>query len=125
MSGDYSVEEVIEQRYYLVRETPCGWWIHPDEHHRDDPENKKHIGYAEKPRWIGKDWRKKFAYPTKEEALDGFRARKRRQIVILEHKLRRARAALAIAECGNLSRSIPLDPFGFESNLCTSTHSHT
>lgn len=43
---------------------------------------------------------KRWAYPTREAALDSFTARKRRQIKILEGQLHRARQALRVAENG-------------------------
>jgi hypothetical protein len=42
--------------------------------------------------------KKKFAYPTKEEALEGFKASKKRQISILRSKLEQAETALGMVE---------------------------
>lgn len=67
--------------YELIRETPKGYWIN---------------AYGEK--WISKTAKKRFAYPTEEEALESFKARKKRQIEILEYQLRNARMALYRAE---------------------------
>ena len=43
---------------------------------------------------MSKTSRKRFAYPTKEQAKESFAARKRRQIVILKFQLRNAEFAL-------------------------------
>ncbi len=69
--------------YSLVKETPCGYWI------------SFHFGLSENQRWISKKSRKKFAYPSKAEALNSFGRRKYRQIKILENQLSRAKAAYA------------------------------
>lgn len=71
---------VQESEFPVTKETPCGYWI-------DWWGTKK---------WVSKTARKRFAYPTKEEAETSFIARKRCQIKILEGQLRQAKAALAI-----------------------------
>lgn len=45
--------------------------------------------------------RKRYACPTKEEALESYRARKKKQIAILERQLEKARAALLLNEPGD------------------------
>lgn len=59
-------------------------------------------------RFIANSWRKKFAHPTKAEALDAFRHRKRKQIAILRDKLAEAEGGLAAAE-GKTPETITLD----------------
>jgi len=72
------------QEYTLIKETPCGYWIKPvwdyDDYHK---------------KWVSKTARKRFAYPTQEEAITSFMARKRRQIQIIESQLIDARSALS------------------------------
>lgn len=43
-------------------------------------------------------WRKRYAYPTKQEALTAFIARRRRQVAILTAQLARAQDELRLAE---------------------------
>ncbi len=83
------------ERFYGIKETPCGWWISSrrvaDGYEGDAIEYVKKF-YA-RVRWVSNTSRKRFAYPTREEALDSFIWRKRRQ---QDH----ARASLAHAkEC--------------------------
>ena len=85
---------------YLVRETPCGHWISDDEHPKEDDIYFYKDQYHRK-RWISKTSRKRFAYPTLKEALDNFKARKRRQVAILTYRLDNARAAWALADKEN------------------------
>jgi hypothetical protein len=49
-----------------------------------------------KRRFVLDNARKKYASPTEEEALASFHARKRRQIAILTHRLKGAKAALKL-----------------------------
>lgn len=72
------------QEYTLIKETPCGYWIKPVWDYNDDYK-----------KWVSKTGRKRIAYPTQEEALTSFMARKRRQIEILEGQLIDARSALS------------------------------
>ena len=75
---------IYERNFTSVKETPCGHWISDD----DFPSSK---------RWVCKTGRKRFAYPTKKEALESLKARKLRQISILEYQLKYAKDALQIA----------------------------
>lgn len=85
---DYEYEPVLrESTFSLLKETRCGWWIF-----QDYPFNNP------KKRWVSKTARKRFAYPTKEEALKNFIARKRRQIAMLNYQLERAGQAWELAE---------------------------
>ena len=63
--------------FKVLRETPQGFWTDTGQ-------------------WVSKTSRKRLAYPSKEEAWKAFIARKRRQITILEHRLKRARAAVSL-----------------------------
>lgn len=69
------------REFEVVKETTCGYWIE--------------VLYREKDRWISKITRKKYAYPTKEEALIGYIKRKEKYIWHLERKLKDAKEALA------------------------------
>ena len=79
--------EVHMARYYMVRETPKGWWL---SHWMNS--DVWHV-------WVSKTARKRYAYPTPEEALEGFRARKRAQIRHATKMLNVGNAALrAVSE---------------------------
>lgn len=82
--------QLSEREFQLLKETPCGWWI----------------GYplgsitplGPDKWWVSKTTRKRFAYPTRKEALENFIARKRRQVAILNYQLERAGQAWELAE---------------------------
>ena len=69
--------------FYLIKETAKGYWI---KHQWDVKEEYK--------RWVSKNGKKRFAYPTKEEALYNFKKRKERQIKILQSLLNNTKMAL-------------------------------
>jgi hypothetical protein len=72
------------ERFRIVRTTPCGFWIN--------------IGYAaERLKWVSNSAKKRFAYPSMDEALTSFRMRKRRQVAILRYRLADAQQALQTA----------------------------
>lgn len=77
--------EVQVTEYKLMRETPKGYWI-------------GHIWDTKPFKWISKTSRKRFAYPTKEEALNGFLIRTKRRIEILKSQIYQAEQALMTAE---------------------------
>lgn len=77
--------KVRERVFDLVKETPCGYWI-------------KLFSCFDDKKWITKTARNRFAFPTRKEALENFRARKRRQIQILTAQLDNAKTSLMIAE---------------------------
>jgi len=83
------------RKFKLLKPTPKGFWITPfsgnDENFNFQPvKDPKH--------WISQKSRKKYAYPTKLEAINGFIKRKERQITILSRKLEIAKAALDIGK---------------------------
>jgi uncharacterized DUF497 family protein len=79
--------KVNEIRFVLVKETPKGYWI---KHTWDNQDEYK--------KWVSNDGKKRHAYPTKEEALINFKARKNRQIKILSARLENAKNALYYVE---------------------------
>ena len=85
---------IMERLYYLVRETPCGYWISTRRHYNEADEGEWFFNIDERKRWVSKTSIKRWAYPTKEEAMANFKARKRRQIDILEYRLIRAKKSL-------------------------------
>ena len=83
MLGSIVIEKVWERTLKLVKETPCGYWIGGD-----------YSYMGEGVRWVSKTSRKRYAYPTREEAWESYRARKERQVIILQAKLKKAKACL-------------------------------
>lgn len=63
--GDYSDHLFRLYAFRVLRETPCGFWI------------REH--YTGRERWVSKTSRKRYAYPSIEEAEESFRIRKTRQ----------------------------------------------
>ena len=55
-------------------------------------------GFHSDSRWVAKSGKKRYAYPTKKEALTSFFKRKKQQVRILGNKLRSAETALRNAE---------------------------
>ena len=79
----YSVDGVhlSLSEHEVDKETACGYWI----------------GGEFNKRWVSKTSRKRWAYPTPEEALDSFRMRKQRQIEILNSQIMKSKDALEAA----------------------------
>lgn len=75
--------------YKVIKLTPKGCWIAHNYDH-----NHLHK------RFVLSDSRKKFAYPTKEQAMESFIRRKERQIIYLQANLNRAKNALYTAKNG-------------------------
>ena len=84
-------------QFEVVSVTPCGVWLRTGELNARRPGE----------RWVRRDAHKRWACPTKEEALRSYRARKRRQIKILRAQLREAKAALQLTQDG---QSLPVEP---------------
>jgi len=74
---------VALQTFKVIRHTPKGVQLD--------------LGLGES-RFVLQNARKRFACPKKDEALDSFKARKRRQKRLLEHQLRRVNLALNAVE---------------------------
>lgn len=84
--GEYDLDIRIKVEMYTVdRETPKGYWV-----------RLPYVYKGEK--WVSNYAKKRFAYPTKREALVSFIARKRRQLLILKYQLEKAEAASLMAK---------------------------
>lgn len=81
--GDAEKTVVTLRRYTMQNETPRGYWIIG--------------GHWMKRRWISKTANKRYACPTKEQALESLLRRKQRQVEILERRLEEARKQLNAA----------------------------
>lgn len=80
MGYDYPCPEIRLHKFFLVKETPKGYWIRPS--------------HSLKQRWISKTSKKRYAYPTKEEAAVNLKKRTEIYVGILERKLANAKIAL-------------------------------
>ncbi|KVP65669.1 hypothetical protein WJ96_04695 [Burkholderia ubonensis] len=76
--------QVSHYTYTVTKVTPKGVWLSS--------------GFGGSNRFVLLGARKRFAHPTKEEALESLMARKARQIRILEKQLEYARTARVMAE---------------------------
>lgn len=76
-------------KYPVVKRTACGAWVWD--------------GRADRRRFILDLATKKFAHPTKDEALRGYKARTKRYIAILRAKLEDAQAGYEAAREGRMS----------------------
>jgi hypothetical protein len=65
--------------YPIIKFTPCGCWIRR---------------YGDVKKFVNLNAVRKWAHPTKEEAMKSFEARKKRQVLILRNQLLRAEASL-------------------------------
>jgi hypothetical protein len=103
---DHTGTKITEYKFFLLRETKCGYWICPDymfSYTEPDHERMK--------KWISKTTRKRYAYPTKEEAKNSFIARKKMECLLLMHRLKCSKNSL---------RQLDIEPpkeNGFEMNL--------
>lgn len=76
--------------YHLIKETPKGYWI---------GFGGPFISWkSDWKKWVSKTSRKRFAYPTKEEALHGFIKRTERRKKILQSQVHDCSMALHIAQ---------------------------
>jgi hypothetical protein len=83
LAGSYI--KIEERKYKVIKKTKCGYWI-------------KLFSCFDDKKWVSKNSKKRFAYPTKQEAMNSFKFRKKRQIEILEDKLKKAREALCLID---------------------------
>lgn len=74
-------------RFIPIAKTKCGYWIIPEdkEYLLSMTNTEKRI--KELRRWISKDSRKRYAYPTRELALDSYYQRKLHHIAILRSQV--------------------------------------
>ena len=79
--------------FEVIKETPKGVWLRLYE-------------FTNMKRFVRNDSRKKFACPTREQALESFLARKTKQAKILKAQLRRVEEAIQIAKQQDARRPI-------------------
>jgi hypothetical protein len=87
--------KVYIEAYKVASKTKCGVWIY----------------VGSKQRFVNLELTKKFAYPTKEEAISGFIARKKRQIQILRGQLDLAEESIDIVKSSNIDEFKEYGPY--------------
>lgn len=103
--GDFYEIKLDLKEFRIVRKTPKGFWIwigwgryenYLDSEYINGSDAKQYAAEQLKAglKWVSNDGRKRFAYPTKAEAMVNFKKRKERQIKILKSQLSRAEDAL-------------------------------
>jgi hypothetical protein len=80
--------KLVKTEYSLVKETEKGYWICLGDITRLH-------GHK---RWVSKTAKKRHAYPTEEEALNGFIKRTEKRIKILKHQLDCCAIAVSLAK---------------------------
>ena len=85
ISPIYSNPKLELREFVLKKETPKGYWI-----------GYKYWNFWKK--WVSKTARKRYAYPTKEEAMTNYIKRTERRIVILKKQLEVSEIALSKAK---------------------------
>jgi hypothetical protein len=81
---------LVLEEYNLYKETPKGYWIHRGMWgvHKIRSDCK----------WIPKDSKRRFAYPTKKEALNSFIIRQKYKIKILSYQVENSKSGILLAE---------------------------
>ena len=99
---EYTYGNIYLEEYEVIKKTPCGVWILFPDKNRWNTKNKKYdLGkkfILERSTWYKTITKKRFAWPTKKEALDSYVHRKTYQIGMLEYKLENAKTFLAKAK---------------------------
>ena len=82
--GDAQYFDLRFIEYQLVKETPKGYWI----------THRSWRLQMISPKWISKTSRKRFAYPTKQEALTNYIKRTERRLDILNYQIKLCRSGI-------------------------------
>ena len=83
--------------YDLLKETPKGYWIGYESLNKNLAVSSKIDRYTWK-KWVSKTSRKRFAYPTEEEALENYTKRTEKRLKILEWQVLECRVGLDLAK---------------------------
>ena len=76
--------------YKSIKKTQCGHWI--------IEKGNRYLKCIHKKRWISNTSKKRYAYPTKAEAINSFMIRKMRQIEIMEIRIDNIKIAYNIGK---------------------------
>ena len=83
--------KLITRTFTLLRETPCGYWV------IEDCKGKLSNYFIEKyKRWVSKSSRKRYCYPTIEEAWESYEIRRSKRVWYLERDLGIAKSAMML-----------------------------
>jgi len=95
-AGDeYYQPEIVERVYHGIKETPKGWWIaHPEGY----PMRRNKRGRYFYDKWIPKESKSRFAYPTKEEAMFNLLKRTQRRRLYAMARLNFCDEAIGLIE---------------------------
>ena len=109
-TGHYHVQ-ITYREYRVIRLTKCGFWI------------AAHSSFwlaGDRERWVSNTSRKRFAFPTKEEALEGLMRRRQRQAAILGARLDGAERVIRHIESlqGDKKPQYDLKMRGLRRTLC-------
>lgn len=86
--SEFESEGLRLHKYEVDRETPCGYWL----------KDKRFINGVIKERWVSNNSMKRWAYPTKQEALVNFTKRTKKRMMYLNISLRVCKKAMVEAE---------------------------
>jgi hypothetical protein len=89
VSSPFPNPQLELNEYVLLKETPKGYWI---------GYGSLDVGNYSWKKWVSKTTRKRFAYPTKKEALINYIKRTERRIGILENHLTACKIGLELAK---------------------------
>lgn len=107
IDGEYSrnsFPSLVCETYESIKETPCGHWIGFKSLNSSN-NTERPLSYYGWKRWVSNTSTKRFAYPTQEEALQGFIKRTEKRKKILNHQILSCNLALGMAE-GQLKRLV-------------------
>lgn len=96
----YFNEEIILalKMFVAIKETPKGYWIIPKSDYIFGLEFDVEFDDFNESYFVLKESKRRFAYPTKEEAIENFMFRKKKQLGILESQKIKAKKTLDIAK---------------------------
>jgi hypothetical protein len=80
-----TADEVVLRRYVVEKETPAGRWVVED--WAAGVSGPGSAIYDNSRRWVSKTARKRYCYPTKEEAWESYRIRKQWRVKHLKRQL--------------------------------------
>lgn len=110
----YNGIKIYCQTYYVWKETPCGYWIDIFRNNLTGHEPSWKNGQ----RWVSKTGKKRFAYPTKEQAAVAFRLRKKKYLRILKQRVKETELILTYFKDSSIDDfSIALNSGDFYANL--------
>lgn len=93
--------DLILEEFIVVKETPCGYWYIPKPFYRSFSDPLPGTSRS----WVSKSTRKRYCYPTTEEAFNSFTIRTRRRSEYLRDDLEMVENALRLTQDDAISTS--------------------